>query len=427
MKHLLRPLILGALFSAACTTTDSHIARRRAEVRAAQAGPLVERWNAIRADPHSRGARLKLAFEVLEAAQGGVQGLNTDEIKAILADDLRALSTDPAPANDPSLFATAERLAVDVLRDEPLAHAVVCQGSTVHEKAYSLHLRCGALASAAGATEQAVRAWRAAYFAATEPGEQCEPIRRVATASLHPERDLTGFSAAVVRRCSAGVGAAAAATQSPAVPSPGTAPTPHGHAASTQAEGAGPSRAQEAAPVSGSVVPAPHIQSPPALTSSAVTNGFELRADVVQPSATLGNIQLAAPVQLGYGMPNGFVGIAPVLGITSSEAQGATVRVSAVGVSPSGRYYFAQRAPHQLNGYLRADVLLASVTASASAGRESAIETAFLFGVMGGGGAEYLLTPHFGVTADVGVRALFVNNDSSVSAAGNIGIVLHHQ
>lgn len=424
MKHLLLVLSVGILFTAGCATSDSHIARRRAEVRAAQSGPLVERWDAIKSDPHSRGARMKLAFEVLAQAEAGSPGLDTDEIKKIISEDVRALASGAPAGDDPALYATAERWADKVMRDAEVAREVVCQGSALQEKAYQLHLRCAARAHAAGSVNEATRAWRAAYFAATEPAQQCEPIQRLAAASLHPERDMTGFSGAAVSRCtSSGVAVVTPAPnrESKEVPSDAEQPSTGGLEESTTG------RESRSPPIPSGVAPAPGANPVSMLMSTPVKGGFELRADVVQPSSAVGTLQLAAPVQFGYGMPNAFIGVAPVIGITSSEAQGASVNVSALGVVPSGRYYFAQRVPFTFNGYLRAEVMLASLTASAAAGGRSASDGTFLIGLLGGGGAEYLFTPHFGVTADLSLRALFVNNDSAVSTGGNVGIVLHYQ
>ncbi|HYX92275.1 MAG TPA: hypothetical protein VE782_11990 [Myxococcaceae bacterium] len=387
-----------ALLASACEATPSAAQRRRDLIR--DRGNWVKSWQGAKDQPDAVGYRLKLAFDYRANPTIAGTVVADEEIERTAAADARAVAEGTAPKADLQALLLAERWAEEVMGEKSLAARAACRASSLPEASYPIHMRCGELANTVlGDPTTAIRAWQSAYAMASTPDQQCGPVFAVSAVSLAPERDMAGFSSEVISRCRRG----------------GTAPVP-----STAEAGAAPRPG-------GGATGVPPSASPSAIAAGGINPGLEIRADVVQPVALAYNLNLLAPVYLGYGDAQYAIGGSVLFGYSkAAPASGSSLSdyASVIGVVPSARVFFMPRAPQRLNPYARAELSVAAASVGIVSGNVMDTTESVLFGVMGGVGAEYLFTPHVGVTGDFSVRGLFPEETIQISSGASIGLVL---
>jgi hypothetical protein len=116
----------------------------------------------------------------------------------------------------------------------------------------------------------------------------------------------------------------------------------------------------------------------------------------------------------------------PGLSFASAANGFQGLQSTSLSLALAARFYLRERREKELTGYLRPEVLFGFV----SNNQVTISGAGNLIGFLGLGaavGGEYLVTPRFGLTLELGLRALFtpLANAMAVDLNGSLGVMLH--
>jgi hypothetical protein len=133
-------------------------------------------------------------------------------------------------------------------------------------------------------------------------------------------------------------------------------------------------------------------------------------------------------VEVGYGWENVAVSRAVFVGHSALFSRDAATSATAAGAGVSARVYLHERRVALLVGYLKPSIGIASAKVDGSSALGQGTAALSLQGAMAVG-AEFLLTRHFGIAADLGLQLAVVPTERvtqlNLGTPAWLGVVLH--
>ena len=382
--------MLALVVLTACETR-SRATELRDRSRLRRGATWVEKWNAAQEKADLWRERLELCFAARDGAE--TSPISMTEVRASCDADTRTL--EGATLIDPMADQLGARWAREELKDAHLALVLTCRAATGLPNDAPAQLACAERNLEAKTWPAARSAYLAAFDHGT-PEQQCFIVQRIDQNSPTAAQDVAPLPLDVVRKCRASASGSNGRTTEPVAP---------------RVE-----RTERA-------TPAPQREAPvDEEKHEGPGSGLQLNGDL-----GVGNQGLSLGVGVGFSGQRFALSATPGFSFASASMGTLSVQTTSLTLGIAARFYLNERREKELAAYLRPEVLFGFAAGSSSGGVTFTSAMVGLLGLGAGVGGEYLVTSRFGLTLELGLRALFTPavDTATLGVSGSLGVMLH--
>lgn len=391
MNQLLRVSMLALVVLTACETR-SRATELRDRSRLRRGATWVEKWNAAQEKADLWRERLELCFAARDGAE--TSPISMTEVRASCDADTRTL--EGATRIDPTADQLGARWAREELKDAHLALVLTCRAATGLPNDAPAQLACAERNLEAKTWPAARSAYLVAFDHAT-PEQQCFIVQRIDQNSPTAAQDVAPLPLDVVRKCRASASSGSSIRTAEPI-APRVEPT----------ERAAPAPPREA-PVDEEKREGPGL-------------GLQLNGDL-----GVGNQGLSLGVGVGFSGERFALSATPGFGFASATTGTLSVQTTSLSLAVAARFYLQARREKELAAYLRPEVIFGFASGNTAGGVAFMSTMVGFLGLGAGVGGEYLVTSRFGLTLELGLRALFTPtvDAATLGVSGSLGVMLH--